>query len=218
MSIKQEFSVKCIEPVNFSPKEELTFEWDIATNFKFVAHRSLMVYKKNQRQGSHNTKTRSEVRGGGKKPWKQKGTGRARAGSNRSPLWRGGGVIFGPKPKTYNLKLNRKEKHITIRTLLHSSRENLIVIENFSCFENLNKTKDFLSIFEKLINSLNQKHLNLETRYLILADENSYISLRRTTKNLKNINLIQQNNLNVPLLCKSDQKIILTRTFLENVK
>lgn len=219
MSIKQEFTVKCLEPMDFSNRGELTIEWDVATNFKFVAHRSLMVYQKNKRTGNHSTKTRSEVRGGGKKPWKQKGTGRARAGSNRSPLWRGGGVIFGPRPHGYNLKLNQKEKHITIRTLLHSTRENLIVLENLSCFTNLQKTKEFLDVLKKLIRAQGLEELTLKNNYLILADTpDSYFSLKKTTKNLKNIRLIQQENLNVPLLCRSDQKIILTKAFLENVR
>lgn len=221
MSIKQEFEVECLDPTDFSTKENLTFEWDIATNFKFVAHRSLMVYQKNKRKGNHSTKTRSQVSGGGRKPWKQKGTGRARAGSNRSPLWRGGGVIFGPKPQKFSLKLNRKEKSITIRTLLHSTRDNLIILENLSCFEDLKKTKDFLETLQNLVqsNSISQKNLTLKDKYLILADtEKSYLSLRKTTKNLKNICLVQQQNLNVPLLCKPNQKIILTGIFLRTVR
>lgn len=219
MSIKQEVNVQCLAPMDFSPQEELKFEWDVATNFKFVAHRSLMTYQKNKRQGTHSTKTRSEIRGGGRKPWKQKGTGRARAGSNRSPLWRGGGVIFGPKPRVLDLKLNRKEKHITIRTLLHSTQKNLIVLENLSCFTNLLKTKEFLTVLQKLNTVLDLNNSSKTMKYLILADTpESYASLKRTTKNLKNIRLIQQENLNVPLLCKADQKIILAKSFLETVK
>ena len=74
----------------------------------YLVHKDLLRHSNSQRQGTVSTKTRSEVRGGGRKPWRQKGTGRARAGSNRSPLWKGGGVIFGPKPKTVSLKLNKK--------------------------------------------------------------------------------------------------------------
>ena len=79
------------------------------TSGNYVIHKDLFRQQIQQKQGTVSTKTRSEVRGGGRKPWRQKGTGRARAGSNRSPLWKGGGVIFGPKPKTKSLKLNKKE-------------------------------------------------------------------------------------------------------------
>jgi len=84
------------------------------TSGNYVIHKDLFRQQIQQKQGTVSTKTRSEVRGGGRKPWRQKGTGRARAGSNRSPLWKGGGVIFGPKPKTKSLKLNKKRKTIII--------------------------------------------------------------------------------------------------------
>jgi large subunit ribosomal protein L4 len=77
-----------------------------------IVHRALVRQMNNARQGTVSTKTRAEVSGGGRKPWRQKGTGRARAGSNRSPLWRGGGVIFGPKPRDYSVKMNRKERRL----------------------------------------------------------------------------------------------------------
>merc|ERR1712008_576512 len=74
----------------------------------YLIHRDIIRHQLNQKQGTLSTKTRGEVRGGGRKPWNQKGTGRARAGSNRSPLWKGGGVIFGPKPRTFTYKVNKK--------------------------------------------------------------------------------------------------------------
>ena len=98
---------------------------------KHIVHRSLRLQMANNRQGTASTKTRSEVRGGGRKPWRQKGTGRARAGSIRSPLWRGGGVIFGPKPKVVTHKLNKKEFQLALRTLLFNKRESLVVFDNF---------------------------------------------------------------------------------------
>ena len=96
----------------------------------YLVHKDLLRHQNLQRQGSSSTKTRSEVRGGGRKPWKQKGTGRARAGSNRSPLWKGGGVIFGPKPKTVSLKLNKKERRLALQTLLYNKKKNFLIINN----------------------------------------------------------------------------------------
>ena len=94
----------------------------------YLIHRDILRHQLSQKQGTVSTKTRSEVRGGGKKPWKQKGTGRARAGSSRSPLWKGGGVIFGPKPKTVNLKLNKKERALALQTLFYNKRNNISVV------------------------------------------------------------------------------------------
>jgi large subunit ribosomal protein L4 len=88
----------------------------------YLLHKDLLRHMNSKKQGTVSTKTRSEVRGGGRKPWKQKGTGRARAGSSRSPLWKGGGVIFGPKPKTINLKLNKKERRLALQTLLYNKK------------------------------------------------------------------------------------------------
>lgn len=216
MSLKQKFNVQCLTPVDFSTQEELTLEWPIAGYVKYLAHKSLLIYQKNKSQGTHSTKTRSEVRGGGKKPWKQKGTGRARAGSSRSPLWRGGGVIFGPKPRTLNLKLNKKEKKVIFKTLIHSNLNNLIVLENLSCFANLGKTKDFLSVLQKM-----QMKVSPSTpiiNYLILSDTPEiYETLKRVSKNIPNVQLVQQENMNIPFLLKPNQKIILTKDYVNSL-
>ena len=112
---------------SFSPTNETlntqSFSLDVADKAKYVVHRAVKTAKANNVQLTRSTKTRSEVRGGGRKPWKQKGTGRARAGSSRSPLWRGGGVIFGPKPKVVTHKLNKKEFQLALRTLLFNKKE-----------------------------------------------------------------------------------------------
>ena len=89
----------------------------------YLLHKDLLRHLNSKRQATVSTKTRSEVRGGGRKPWQQKGTGRARAGSNRSPLWKGGGVIFGPKPKKVALKLNKKERRLALQTLLYNKKK-----------------------------------------------------------------------------------------------
>ena len=95
---------------------EATLELKVAKeeNAEHIVHRALVRQQNNARQGTASRKTRAEVRGGGRKPWRQKGTGRARAGSSRSPLWRGGGVIFGPKPRDYSTKMNRKERRLAL--------------------------------------------------------------------------------------------------------
>ncbi|MBZ0179519.1 MAG: 50S ribosomal protein L4 [Melioribacteraceae bacterium] len=116
-----------------------------------VIYLSVKAYLANQRQGTHKTKERSEVRGGGKKPWRQKGRGTARAGTTRSPLWIGGGTIFGPKPRNYRQKLNKKVKQLALKSAFShkANAEQIIVVEDFN-FESP-KTKDFASI----LNSLN---------------------------------------------------------------
>ena len=91
----------------------------------YLIHKDILRHSSSQKQGTVSTKTRSDVRGGGRKPWRQKGTGRARAGSNRSPLWKGGGVIFGPKPKKVKLKLNKKERKLALQTLLYNKKKNI---------------------------------------------------------------------------------------------
>ena len=95
----------------------------------YLVHKALTIQKANSREFTSSTKTRAEVRGGGRKPWKQKGLGRARAGSNRSPLWRGGGVMFGPKPKKVKVKINKKEKNLALQTLLLNKKEQIIALD-----------------------------------------------------------------------------------------
>ena len=96
-----------------------------------LVHESVRAELNARRQGTHSTKTRGNVRGGGAKPWRQKGTGRARAGSNRSPIWTGGGTIFGPQPRSYTFKVNRKEKRLAFRSALsvHAGRGTLAVFD-----------------------------------------------------------------------------------------
>lgn len=153
----------------------------------YLVYRALQRQYTNERQGTSSTKTRAEVRGGGRKPWKQKGTGRARAGSTRSPLWRGGGVTFGPKPKNYNQKINRKEWRLSLRLLLLNKQKNITVIEtgNF----NFVKTKDIIKFVGVVINNPTEKIVIIVPKF----EEN----LIRVTKNLKNIKLLQANCLNI---------------------
>ena len=143
-----------------------------------LIHRALVKQQKERRQGTSSTKTRSEVRGGGKKPWSQKGRGRARSGSSNSPLWKGGGVSFGPKPKTYTSKLNKKEWKLSLQTLLYNKKENTIVLDSFAPLTRSYKTKDLVSNLNKIISNTNEKislivpEKELDMSNLILASKN----------------------------------------------
>nr|YP_010727535.1 ribosomal protein L4 [Stephanodiscus niagarae]WDZ67129.1 ribosomal protein L4 [Stephanodiscus niagarae] len=175
----------------------------------YLIHRDILRHKLSQKQGSVSTKTRSEVRGGGKKPWQQKGTGRARAGSSRSPLWRGGGVTFGPKPKTTSLKLNKKERNLALQTLLYNKRNNISVIGELESLINEPKTKVFCELCKTYNLDLNQKIL------LVVSKKTS--SLKLSTQNLKTVELISASNLNSLSLLKAKQ-ILLTPLAVNDIK
>lgn len=166
----------------------------------YLVHREILRHSNLQRQGTSSTKTRSEVRGGGRKPWKQKGTGRARAGSNRSPLWRGGGVIFGPKPKQVVLKLNKKERRLAVQTLMYNKFFNTLIIQDLESEFDTPKTKNFLKICQVCKIDLNQKIL------VIVSTKTN--ALKLATQNIKNVKLIDVSNLNSFDLIKSKQILI----------
>ena len=176
-------------------------------NANYIIHRALEHQNVLSHQYTASTKTRSEVRGGGRKPWKQKGTGRARAGSNRSPLWKGGGVIFGPKPKIVAHKLNRKEFQLALRTLLFNKRENLTVFNNFE-IENC-KTKEFLNLISKADKNLDSKTL------IILSKANDPIQL--AVRNIPTVETVLAKSLNIRALLRA-QQIILDETTLNLIK
>ncbi|CAL8412547.1 unnamed protein product [Sargassum natans] len=153
----------------------------------YVIQRAYLTQRLNERQGTANTLTRAEVRGGGRKPWRQKGMGRARAGSNTSPLWKGGGVSFGPKPKLYVNKINRKEWKLGLRNLLVAKEKNITVIENISITEY--KTKNIIKILENF-------SINLTKNTLIILPTIQK-ELLQSTNNIKTIQLTLANNLNL---------------------
>ena len=115
---------------------------------EFVVHEVVVAYLANQRQGTVNTKERSDVRGGGKKPWRQKGTGRARAGTIRSPLWRGGGTVFGPHPRDHRLKVNRKVRRVALKSSLTARAKDgdVLIVKNFEFAAP--KTKEFATLLK----------------------------------------------------------------------
>ncbi len=174
-----------------------------------IVHRALVRQMANARQGNASTKTRAEVRGGGRKPWRQKGTGRARAGSIRSPLWRGGGVIFGPKPRNYEIKMNRKERRLALRTALASRAADMIVVEDFA--EQLSRPKT-----KELVAAIARWGVEPEAKVLLILPEpaqNVYLSAR----NVEKLNLIPATQLNVYDLLNAD-KIVVTASAIKKIQ
>ena len=174
-----------------------------------VVHRSLRLQMANNRQGTASTKTRSEVRGGGRKPWRQKGTGRARAGSIRSPLWRGGGVIFGPKPRDYSHKMNRKEKRLALSTAFQSRSEDLTIVEDFA--EQFTKPKT-----KELMQAITRWGIDILAKIVLVLpekQENVYLSGR----NIAKLKIILANNLNIYDILAAD-KILATATAIEKIQ
>ena len=148
---------------------------------KTLLHQAVVMYMANQRQGTASTKTRAWVRGGGKKPWRQKGTGRARAGSIRSPLWRGGGVVFGPRPRDFSYSLPKKMKSIAIISSLSAkTKDNEIMVLEKNPEQTQPKTKDIAKILMAL--KIYSK------RILFLCSERDE-NLMRSCRNIKNLSL-----------------------------
>ena len=178
-------------------------------NAAHIVHRALVRQMNNARQGTANSKTRSEVRGGGRKPWRQKGTGRARAGSIRSPLWRGGGVIFGPRPRDFSQKMNRKERRLALRTALQSRVEDLIVVEEFAEQLPRPKTKD-------LVAAMSRWGIDPESKILLVLpekQENVYLSGR----NIARVRICLADSLNVYDILHADN-IVTTPAALEKIQ
>ena len=173
-----------------------------------IMHLAVRRQLSNARSGNACTKTRAEVRGGGKKPWKQKGTGRARAGSLRSPLFVGGGVIFGPKPRDYSFSMPAKARRLALRSALSARTESIKVIKDFSAIATP-KTKEFI----KILNSM-----ALSGKILIVADVNNAENqhLKLSSSNVPNVKLILPSNLNVKDLLEADN-IVITESAIKDI-
>lgn len=161
-------------------------------------HQVVVAYLAAQRQGTHSTLKRSEVRGGGRKPWRQKGTGRARAGSIRSPLWRKGGVTFGPKPRDYRIKIHKNVRRIAIRSAFSSKvlDQDLIILENLDIANP--KTKDMVALL---------KNLKIDRKALFITadpEKNIYLSAR----NLPGISVTFSGSVNVYDILLHDKLVI----------
>ena len=154
-----------------------------------LVHRAVLRQLANKRQGTASTLTRSEVRGGGRKPYKQKGTGRARQGSIRTPLRPGGGIIFGPKPRSFNLDMNRKERRLALRTALVSRASDIKTVEDFGSSIDIPKTKE-------IINGLARLGIDNTKKILVILD-NPSSNIKKSIKNIENVRLMLADQLNV---------------------
>ncbi len=172
-----------------------------------LIHRAYLTQIKNSRKYLASTKTKSEVRGGGKKPWKQKGTGNARAGSSRSPLWKGGGVSFGPKPRVVTKKINKKERRLAILSALYLKKQQFIFVDDLSLNSNI-KTKTVT----KLLTDLGLK--NNEKTLFILTEPDKQFWL--ASRNLKNVEVTAANCLNIKQLLSTNH-IILSNASLDSI-
>lgn len=168
---------------------------------------AVVAQRASLRQGNHKVKNRSEVAGGGRKPWRQKGTGRARQGSIRSPQWRGGGVVFGPTPRSYSYKLPKKVRRLALRSALSSTvaNENLMVLEGLAF--DAPKTKEFT----KLVNDLSVGKKAL----FVTADLDENVAL--SARNIKGMTVVPANGINVLDLLGHD-KIVMTKGAIEKIE
>jgi len=174
---------------------------------KEVLHSVVRAYLLNQRQGTQSTLTRAEVSGGGKKPWRQKGTGRARQGSIRSPQWTHGGITFGPKPRTYRVSINKKVKRIAMKSALSSKvlANELIILDNITMDEY--KTKNVIAML---------KALGAEKKSLIVsAEPNNFIY--RSASNIPGVETATVNTINVYNILKYDNMIV-TKAAVEKIE
>jgi large subunit ribosomal protein L4 len=172
-----------------------------------VLFEAIVMQRASLRQGTHKTKVRSEVAGGGRKPWRQKGTGRARQGSIRSPQWRGGGTVFGPTPRSYSYKLPKKVRRLAIKSALSSKvlEENILVLESLA-FE-APKTKEFKSVLGGL--SVEKKAL------IVTADLDENVAL--SARNIPGVTVVTADGINVLDVVNHD-KLIMTKAAVEKVE
>ena len=171
-----------------------------------VLHDVVVNYLANQRQGTQSTKTRSEVTGGGKKPWKQKGTGRARQGSIRAPQWIKGGIALGPKPRCYKYTLNKKVRRLALKSALSSKvADNQIIVLDELNFDEI-KTKNMAKVLE---------NLKVNKALVVLADKN--FNVEASTRNIPNVKAALVNTINTYDILKYEN-VILTKAAVEKIE
>jgi len=171
-----------------------------------LMHMAVVSQLANKRQGTQSTKTRAEVRGGGRKPWKQKGTGHARQGSTRAPQWKGGGVVFAPVPRDYSFKMNKKEKRAALKSALTSRvQENKLIVIDELRFDEI-KTKNFKAVMD---------NLNVTKAYVVLNDNDEKVVM--SARNLPNVQTALTNTINVYDVMKGGT-VILTKDAAKTIE
>ena len=171
-----------------------------------LVHMAVVLQLANKRQGTQKAKTRSEVRGGGRKPWRQKGTGHARQGSTRAPQWTGGGVVFAPVPRDYSFKMNKKEKRAALKSALTSRvQENKLIVIDELKFDEI-KTKNFKAVMD---------NLNVAKAYVVLDDNDEKVVM--SARNLPNVQTALTNTINVYDVMKGGT-VILTKDAVKTIE
>ena len=175
---------------------------------KAVVHSFVVAYLANQRQGNASTKGRSEVRGGGSKPWRQKGTGRARAGTIRSPLWPGGGIIFGPKPRDFRKKVLKKQRRVAVKSVFSDKARNdrIRILEHLELPDH--KTKSFIDLLETL---------ELNGKKVLFLDEGKNLNPYRASRNIPGIKVCRARLANAYDILNAEY-LVITRTGLKEIE
>ena len=172
-----------------------------------VVYDAIIMQRASLRQGTHAVKNRSAVRGGGKKPWRQKGTGRARQGSIRSPQWRGGGIVFGPTPRSYSYKLPQKVRQLAMKSVLSQKviDNGLVVVDSLKL--DAPKTKDFAAVLN---------NLKVSEKTLLVLDESSE-NVELSARNLPNVTVVSASGVNI-LNVVNNTKLVITQAALSQVE
>ncbi len=171
-----------------------------------VLYDAIILSRASLRQGTHSTKTRAEVSGGGRKPWRQKGTGHARQGSIRAVQWRGGGIAFGPVPRDYSKKMNRKERRLALKSALAAKVSDMIIVDDIKLATP--KTKKMLSLL---------KNLNLDSNKVLVIVKELDENIILASRNLENVILIDSNEINVLDLIAAE-KVLITKEAINQIE
>ena len=162
-----------------------------------LVHQAVVLQLANKRQGTQSAKTRSEVSGGGRKPWRQKGTGHASQGSTRSPQWTGGGIVFAPKPRDYSFKMNKKEKNLALKSVLTTKvAENKFIVVDGLNFDEI-KTKNMVNVL---------KNLEVKKALVVTDDDNKNVTL--SSRNIPGVKTAFTNTINVYDILKYDKMVV----------